>query len=261
MPDGSRLFELWIGILCLGMKSGRPGILEIGDGIPFNDETLSIELDITLPVVRLGLETFIKFKMIEIFETGEIYLINYEKHQQLEKITHNKRLNRERVKKHRDKVRHVMITAPLPNGNVTPADLDSDLDKDLDKDIINKMGQIKDKHLPESELKEKVKSVAKKPIPHFRELTDHFQNLYIDKMEGVKPEWGAKQTELLKRDIKKVMGTGEEWCDVLKAAMELFIFDKIPDVESFTQKAGREYGIFHSSLGAILNAMLKEAKR
>ena len=132
MPDGAKLFKLWIGILCLGMKSGRPGVLEIGDGLPFNDETLSIELDIELPVVRLGLDTFKKFNMIEIFDTGEIYLSNFEKHQQLDRIEHNNKMNRERVARHREKAKPVMLTAPLPNGNVTPTDLD--LDKDLDKD-------------------------------------------------------------------------------------------------------------------------------
>ncbi len=131
MPDGAKLFKLWIGILCLGMKSGRPGVLEIGDGLPFNDETLSIELDIDLPVVRLGLDTFKKFKMIEMFDTGEIYLTNFEKHQQLGRIEHNNLMNRERVARHRQKAKDVMITAPLPNGKVTGADLD--LDKDLDK--------------------------------------------------------------------------------------------------------------------------------
>jgi len=41
MPDGAKLFELWIGLLCLGMKSGRPGCVEIGDGIPFSARMLS----------------------------------------------------------------------------------------------------------------------------------------------------------------------------------------------------------------------------
>lgn len=141
MPDGPRLFELWIGILCLAMKSGRVGMLEIGDGIPFTDETLSIELDIAIPIVRLGLETFAKLKMIERFDNEEIYLTNFEKHQKLERIEHNNRLNRERVKKHRNKIKSVMITPPLRNDEDTPADLD--LDKDLDKDMKHKYGEYK----------------------------------------------------------------------------------------------------------------------
>jgi len=146
MPDGAKMFELWIGILCLAMKSGRSGVLEIGDGIPFNDETLAIELDIDLPVIRMGLEIFKKFKMIEYFENEEIYLVNFEKHQQLGKIERNNQLNRERVARHREKTKHVMITAPLRNDELMHQT--KTRDKDLDKD---KKDRLKP-YLPLSEL-------------------------------------------------------------------------------------------------------------
>jgi len=86
MPDGSKLFELWIGILCLAMKSSRAGTLEIGQGIPFTDEVLSDHLDIPLKTVRLGLQTFRKFNMIEVWQDGTIFISNFEKHQMLDKI-------------------------------------------------------------------------------------------------------------------------------------------------------------------------------
>lgn len=117
LPDGAKLFELWIGILCLGMKSGKAGVLEIGDGIPFNDEMLSTELDININVIRMGIETFIRLKMIEVFDDSSIYITNFEKHQELKKIEIAKRKNRTRVKLHRDKQKKdVMITYE----NVTP---------------------------------------------------------------------------------------------------------------------------------------------
>ena len=86
MPDGDKILVLWLGLLCLGMKSGEPGVVEIGDGIPFTAETLSIELDIQLNTVKLGLETFVKFKMLEIWKNKELFIVNFEKHQALGKI-------------------------------------------------------------------------------------------------------------------------------------------------------------------------------
>ena len=192
MPDGAKLFKLWIGILCLGMKSGRPGVLEIGDGLPFNDETLSIELDIELPVVRLGLDTFKKFKMIEIFDTGEIYLTNFEKHQQLGRIEHNNKMNRERVAKHRQKAKNVMITAPLPNGNVTPADLDSDSDLDLDSDkdiVITAKQQAK---------KDKEKELGKKAKVCF----DYYFQKHVKEREFAPTVAGGRDMKIFKDILK-----------------------------------------------------------
>jgi len=103
MPDGDSILVLWIGLLCLGMKSGRPGILELGDGIPFTGESLSVELDIPLNTVKLGLETFQHFKMIEVWENGETYLINFEKYQSLDKIEDIKIKSRESSKRYREK--------------------------------------------------------------------------------------------------------------------------------------------------------------
>ena len=81
MPAGASLLEMWIGILCLGMKSGNPGVLEICDGIPFEPETLSAELDIDLPTVKLGIETFTRLRMIEHLHNGTMFISNFEKHQ------------------------------------------------------------------------------------------------------------------------------------------------------------------------------------
>ncbi len=140
MPDGDSLLVLWIGILCLGMQSGRPGILEVGDGIPFTLQGLHDELDIPLNTVTLGLETFKKLKMIEFFDDQSIYITNFEKHQELDKIEFEKEKVRLRVQKHRELKR-------IPQNNVTVTGVTcnkaeikcNDTDQDKDKETyINK---------------------------------------------------------------------------------------------------------------------------
>ncbi|WP_028973264.1 phage replisome organizer N-terminal domain-containing protein [Spirochaeta cellobiosiphila] len=104
MPDGDNMFVLWVGILCLGMKSGRPGVLEIGENIPFTDEILSDELDIPLNTVKLGLEMFERLRMVEKVEEGTYLISNFEKHQELEKIENMREKERQRKAKYREKL-------------------------------------------------------------------------------------------------------------------------------------------------------------
>jgi len=125
LPDGDTLMVLWIGILCLGMKSGNPGVVEIGDGIPFTAETLAVELGINLNTVKLGLDTFIKFKMIEVWENSELFIVNFEKHQNLEKIRVAKEKSRITSKNYRQRMKElaaVTVTQSSRNGHVTKSD-------------------------------------------------------------------------------------------------------------------------------------------
>lgn len=143
MPDGDKMIVLWVGILCLGMKSGKAGVLEIGDGIPFTDETLSAELDIPVNTIRLGLKTFEGLKMIEFFSNQSIYITNFEKHQELDKIEIGKEKLRLRVKKSRDKKKQLLlcnddVTVTGVTCNAIDKDIDKETDKEKDIDKKNK---------------------------------------------------------------------------------------------------------------------------
>ncbi len=89
--------------------------MEIGDGIPFTEETLSAERNIHVNTVKLGLQTFKKLKMIEYFNDQSIYISNFEKHQELDRIEIGREKLRLRVKKSRDNKKQMLIG----NGNVT----------------------------------------------------------------------------------------------------------------------------------------------
>jgi predicted phage replisome organizer len=150
MPAGNDMVVLWIGLLCLGMRSGRSGIVEIGDDIPYDVDMLSVEFDIEKRTVELALNIFQKFNMIEVFDNGSILLCNFEKHQELSKIEKAKEAQRERTRRFRDNKRAKALPEPKnqgvkPNVTVTPAlrndvvikcngtDIDVDTDKNLDK--------------------------------------------------------------------------------------------------------------------------------
>ena len=105
LPDGDKLFRLWVGLLCLGMKSGRPGVIEIGDNIPFTPEMLSTHFDMELNTVRLALETFQRFKMLEIWDDQTLFITNFIEHQQLDKIEQAREVSRLSSKKYREKMK------------------------------------------------------------------------------------------------------------------------------------------------------------
>lgn len=170
MPEGSSIFELWIGILCLAMKSGRPGCVEIGDGIPFNPETLSNHFNISYVTVTLALRTFEQFKMIELLQDGTIFIKNFEKHQQLDKIRGNLEKTRKRVEKYRNKQKllseGVTVTPPLRNG----------IDKDVHKEV------------------DKKKKQKKTPV-NFHSLISEFPLLNNDKFNAAYSEWESYSKE------------------------------------------------------------------
>lgn len=137
MPAGDTLILFWVHLLCLAMKSGKPGILEIGDGIPFNAETLAIDFGVEIATVKMALGIFEKFRMIEQFEDGTLYITNFEKHQELGKIERQKQVSRNSSKKHRDRQKKLLSDGHVTNGDETDKDLDleEDLEKEIDKEI------------------------------------------------------------------------------------------------------------------------------
>jgi predicted phage replisome organizer len=133
-PDGNAIVVLWIGLLCLAMKSQRPGLIEISNALPYTLDDLSHLFNIDKKTCELGLHLFKKYKMVDLLEDGAIEVINFSKHQRLEDIEHKRELTKLRVDKFRAKQRQCNALLTHNSVTVTPTDLDLDLDLDKDKD-------------------------------------------------------------------------------------------------------------------------------
>ena len=103
-PSGDSIVVLWIGILCLAMKSPRPGFIEISDGIPYTIDDLAKLFDIEKKTTELGISLLQKFRMIDILEGGCIDVINFSREQNIEFIERTRELTRNRVAKYRAKL-------------------------------------------------------------------------------------------------------------------------------------------------------------
>lgn len=143
MPEADSIIVIWFKLLMLAGKQNNHGVIMMSDRLAFTDEMLASIFRRPLATVRLALGVFEQFGMIEIYE-DVITIPNWEKHQNLEKLEHEKELNRERVKRYREKQKalasgndYVMITDHYSN--------DTDIDKDKNKNknkVIKARNQI-----------------------------------------------------------------------------------------------------------------------
>ena len=142
MPDADTLLVIWVKLLAQAGKTNSSGYIFLSENIPYSDEMLATLFNRPLNTVRMALETFKRFGMIEIDENSFISIINWEKHQNIEGMERVKKLNAERNKKYRERKK----LAALGSGSNSDVrvtsrdgtDIELDIDIDIDKDINNK---------------------------------------------------------------------------------------------------------------------------
>ena len=216
MPEGDALLIVWIKLITLAGKTNDGGYIYIAENMPYTDEMLSVIMNKPLNTIRLALDTFIKLGMIDNDNKG-IYLLNFEKHQSLDKLEKIKEQNRIRVARHREKQKQL----PVPeesnvtcNVTVTQSNA-TDIDIEKDKDIRNKN---KDKYFNNESL----------------------NNIFIEFIE-VRKKLKAVNSE---RAIKTIINKLEKYDDDTKYKMiENSIVNSWKDVYELKQpKAPKTYG-------------------
>jgi predicted phage replisome organizer len=148
MPEGDSLLVIWIKLITLAGKTNDNGYIYIADSVPYTEEMLSVIMNKPLLTIRLAIETFTNLQMIDA-DTKGIYLVNFEKHQSLDKMQRIKEQNRLRQAKFKEKKRlmasgNVSGNAKVTQGNAT--DIDIDKDKDIDKDNKEKINKKEIRH-------------------------------------------------------------------------------------------------------------------
>ena len=68
MPDGDSIIVIWFKLLTLAGKQNNSGVFIFNDKIPYTEEMLATIFRRPLTTVRLALNTFERFGMIEIIE-------------------------------------------------------------------------------------------------------------------------------------------------------------------------------------------------
>ena len=206
LPDAYAIITVWFKLLCLAGKKNNGGVFLMNDKIPYTDKMLATIFRMNESTVKLALNAFEQFKMIEIVE-GIITIPNWNKHQTLDAYERKKERDRLYQEERRAKQRALIEKSSDKSSERTPDVAVSDIDKEEDKEKDNNI------YVPYKEiisyLNEKtgkklrwdVKSNQNEIKARFNEgyTLDDFKTV-IDKKYN---EWGRKPTkEELQRGIK-----------------------------------------------------------
>ncbi|CAM4013065.1 replication protein [Bacillus manliponensis] len=138
MPEADTLLIIWVKLLAQAGKINASGYIFLNENIPYTEEMLAALFNRPLNTVRMALSTFEKFGMIHIDENHYINVINWGKHQSLEKLEqiregNNLRKRKQRAKEKQKKLEMSRDSHVTRHKDVT--DIDKDLDKDIDKEV------------------------------------------------------------------------------------------------------------------------------
>lgn len=123
MPDGPRLVIVWLRLLCLAGKCDAGGAVFITREIPLNEEMFAVMFGMDLPIVQLAVQTFARFRMIEIVE-GTLRIVNWERHQQRDALDARREQQRLASANYRQKRKPRAALPPASSADAPPAPSD-----------------------------------------------------------------------------------------------------------------------------------------
>lgn len=168
MPARDEILVIWFKLLTLSGKVNRNGALFMNTKIAYTPEMMSAIFNRKLAVIKMALEVFESFEMIEVEANNAISISNWEKHQNIEGMDKIRTQNNIRQKKLREK-RKLELQESNVTSNVTVTQSNA---TDKEENKIKNKNKIKN-----------TKSDFKK-IPEPTKLDfDLFWNLY-DKKTG-----------------------------------------------------------------------------
>ena len=155
LPEGTSILLVWFELLVLAGNTNDNGLIYITKEIPYTEEMLSTEFGFSLTIIKMALNIFLKFEMIEIID--DIYRIsNWEKYQNVDGLDKIREQTRNRVAKHRENKQQQLcnVTSNVTVTHCNALELDIEEDKDIyiykEKKEINK--EKKEKYFENEEL-------------------------------------------------------------------------------------------------------------
>lgn len=172
LPEADSIIVIWFKLLTLSGKVNNGGVLIFNETMAYTDEMLATLFRRNINTVRLALETFRKFGMIDIIE-DTITIPNWSKHQSLEQLEERKEYMRNYMRDYREKQKQLALgerkvnskvnskSNSKANVNALEEEREVDIDKDIDiknkKSQKHKYGEYKNVLLSDEEL-EKLKN-------------------------------------------------------------------------------------------------------
>ena len=108
LPSADSIITIWLKLLILAGKQNNDGVFQMKNQMPYTDEMLASIFRRDLNTVRLAMETFKKFGMVEIID-NVITIPNWNKHQSLDSYEKKKVRDREYQKKRRERQKLLIL--------------------------------------------------------------------------------------------------------------------------------------------------------
>ena len=135
LPDAYSIIVVWFKLLCLAGKQNNSGVFMMGQ-IAYTEEMLSTIFRMNLNTVKLALQTFEQFGMVEIID-GVITIPNWNKHQTLD--AYEKKKERDRIyQQERRAAQRALVQKSSDSPTIQSSDVavsEEDKEKDIDKEI------------------------------------------------------------------------------------------------------------------------------
>lgn len=142
MPDADAIIVIWFKLLCLAGRTNSNGVLMMNDKIPYTDAMLAAIFRRKESTVKLALQTFEQFGMIEI--VGNVITIpNWEKHQNVDRLTEIREYNRVAQQKRRAKQKQIAAVNDMSMTCQSCQDTDIEEDIDIESDSIKESKEKK----------------------------------------------------------------------------------------------------------------------
>jgi predicted phage replisome organizer len=171
MPEGDAILVTWIKLLTLAGKTNDNGTIYLTETIPYTEDMLSTICRRPLQIIRLALQTFEKLEMIAI-ENGIINIVNWEKHQNIERLQQIREQTRTRVARFREKQRLLSEPVTLRNAEVTQQNKNKNKNKEIYKE---KYGEFKNVILTDEEY-EKLKTKFPDYLQRIENLSEYISS-------------------------------------------------------------------------------------
>ena len=133
LPSADSLIVIWFKLLCLAGKNNNDGVFLMNDRIAYTEEMLSTIFRRDINTVRLALDTFERFGMIEIIN-GVITIPNWGKHQTLDSYEKKKERDRIYQAERRAKQKEIADKSSDKSFDVAISEEDIEEEKEVDKD-------------------------------------------------------------------------------------------------------------------------------
>lgn len=106
LPEADSIIVIWFKLLCLAGKCNNSGVFMMNDKIAYTESMLATIFRRKETTVRLALETFANFGMVEIID-NVITIPNWGKHQSVDKIEAHNEYMRKYMKEYRAKQKQI----------------------------------------------------------------------------------------------------------------------------------------------------------